>query len=186
MSDENIGGFFNYHDMEDDDDDEKAESWKPIKTHGNALYRKSIDILNLARTICDMLPEDEDEIISTKSLIMQNAYLIPAKIKGAMGMEYYLLMIENAVIIKVNACQLREQLWACNHLHGIERKYTDVLRNEIEEFRKIFISWVTSFDKENDLPDEWHLFNDPSTFPEDDEPFDAKDFFENFNPDDEE
>jgi hypothetical protein len=168
MGDDNIGRFFNYHDM-GDDGDEKSENWKPVKQYSKALYRKSIDILNLARTIGDMLPEDEDAD-STRHLILQNAYLVPAKIKGAMVMEYYSLMMENAVIIKVNICQLREQLWACKEFHGLEQQYIDVLRNEIDDFRKIFINWITSFDKKNDLPDEWHLFNDPSAFP-DDEPF---------------
>ena len=182
MSDENIGRFINNH---DEDDDGKSESWKPIAKYGKELYRKSIDILNLAQTMCDMLPEDDDHADSTKHLIMQNAYLIPAKIKGAVAMEYYSLMIENAVIVKVNAVELKTALWACNTLHGIEQKYVDVIRNEIEAFQKIFINWISSFDKANDLPDEWHLFNDPSTFSDDDEPFDAKDFFENFNPDEE-
>jgi hypothetical protein len=165
MGDDNIGRFFNYHDM-GDDGDEKSENWKPVKQYGKALYRKSIDILNLARTIGDMLPEDEDAD-STRHLILQNAYLVPAKIKGAMVMEYYSLMMENAVIIKVNICQLREQLWACKEFHGLEQQYIDVLRNEIDDFRKIFINWITSFDKKNDFPDEWHLFNDPSAFPND-------------------
>jgi hypothetical protein len=165
MGDDNIGRFFNYHDM-GDDGDEKSENWKPVKQYGKALYRKSIDILNLARTIGDMLPEDEDAD-STRHLILENAYLVPAKIKGAMVMEYYSLMMENAVIIKVNICQLREQLWACKEFHGLEQQYIDVLRNEIDDFRKIFINWIASFDKKNDLPDEWHLFNDPSAFPDD-------------------
>ena len=167
MSDDNIGRFFDYHDREDDD--AKNEDWKPVRQYGKELYRKSIDILNLAKTICDMLPdEDDDDPTATKHLIMQNAYLVPAKIQGAMVMEYYSLMMENAVIIKVNICQLREQLWACKEFHGIEQQYIDVVRNEIEAFRKVFISWVTAFDRENDLPDEWHLFNDPATFSEDD------------------
>jgi len=151
MNDDNIGRFFSYHDMEDDD--AKAESWQPVRQHGKALYRKGIDILNLAQTIADMLPEEDDDPVSTKSLMMQNAYLVPAKIQGAMVMEYYSLMMENAVIIKVNICQLREQLWACKEFHGLEQQYIDVLRSEIEEFRKIFVSWVTCFDKENDFPD---------------------------------
>ena len=180
MSDENIGGFFSYEGMYEGDD-EKNESWKPVKQFGKEVYKKSIDILNLARTMCDMLPDD-DHAADTKSLMMQNAYLVPAKIAGAAAMECYSLMMENAVIIKVNICQLREQLWACKEFHNIEQQYIDVLRNEIETFRKIFVSWVTAFDKENDLPDEWHLFNDPASFPDDDEPFNAKDFFDNFDP----
>ena len=58
----------------------------------------------------------------------------------------------------------------------VEQTYIDVLRNEIEAFRKIFIDWVAAMDKETDLPDEWHLFNDPANFPEDDEPFNPDSF----------
>lgn len=181
MNDDNIGRFINYHD--DEDDDEKSENWKPVNQFGKALYRKGIDILNLSQTMCDMLPDDEDAE-STKHMIMQNAYLIPAKIKGAMAMEYYSLMMENAVIVKVNAMELRTALWACSTMHGIEQQYVDVLRNEIETFRELFINWVTAFDKTHDLPDEWHLFNDPASFPEDDEPFDPDDFFKDMDPDD--
>lgn len=173
MSDDNIGRFMSYH---DDDDDDDNESWKPVNQFGKALYRKSVDILNLAQTLCDMLPENDDHAAHTEHMIMQNACIIPAKIKGAMAMEYYSLMIENAVIVKVNAVELCTALWACSTMHGIDQKYVDVIREEIEVFRKIFINWVGAFDKTNDLPDEWHLFNDPASFPEDDEPFDPNNF----------
>ena len=165
MSDENIGGFFSYDGMYKGEDN---ESWKPVNQHAKALYKKGIDILNFTQTMCDMLPDD-DHATDTKSLMMQNAMLISAKIAGAKGMELYSLMMESAVIIKVNVTQLRDQLWACKTFHNIEQQYIDVLRNEIDEFRKIFISWVTSFDKENDVPDEWHLFNDPASFPDEEQ-----------------
>ena len=42
------------------------------------------------------------------------------------------------------------------------------------------------FSVKNDLPDDWHLFNDPASFPADDEPFDAGRFLENFDPEDDE
>ena len=182
MSD-NLGGF---HDPDDfDRDHEKGEdAWKPEKIHGNELFRKAIEILNLTETICSMLPEGERECEFTKGLMMENATIVPGKIKGAMSMDTYSLKMENAVIIKVNIMQLKVQLWSCEAIHGMERKYLDVLRDEIEAFRQLFIKWVTSFDKSNDLPDEWHLFNDPSTFPADDEPPDPKSFFEDFDPDD--
>jgi hypothetical protein len=112
-----------------------------------------------------MLPEDNREAEFTSQVMMENATIVPGKIKGALGMDVYSLKMENAVIIKVNIMQLKVQLWSCEAIHELERKYLDVLRDEIEAFRQIFIKWVTSFDKSNDLPDEWHLFNDPATFP---------------------
>jgi hypothetical protein len=183
MRKDNLGNFHDPDDF-DRDDEEDGDAWKPEKVYGNELFRKSIDILNLTETICSMLPEDEGESEFTHRLMMENATIVPAKIKGAMVMDVYSLKMENAVIIKVNVMQLKVQLWSCEAIHEMERKYLDVLRDEIEAFRQIFIKWVTSFDKENDLPDEWHLFNDPATFPPD-EPFDPKTFFEDFDPDDE-
>ena len=116
---------------------------------------------------------------------MGNKNTVTTKIKGAMAADdVYSLVMGNAVIIKVNICQLKDQLWACEAIHNVEERYLDVLKNEIKTFKKIFIQWVGSFDKERGVPDEWHLFNDPANFPDDYKPFDARDFSDNSNPDD--
>ena len=180
MSTDNPGNFFDHQSY---DDDENADAWKPVKIHGNALFKKSIDILNITRTIGDLLADAEGGE-DTARLMMDNAMIVPAKIKGAMSMDdVYSLVMERAVIIKVNITELKTQLWACEEIHGIEKKYIAVLKDEIEIFKQLFILWVTSFDKEKDLPDDWHLFNDPASFPADDEPFDADDFLKDFDPD---
>ncbi len=164
MSIDNPGNFFNAGDFDGDEEDRL----KPVNLYGQELFEKSIDILNITRTIGDLLPDDDD-LPSTKNLMMENAMKVPAKIKGALAIDVYSLMMENAVIIKVNIMELKAQLWACEELHGIEEQYLDVLKNEISAFKEIFIRWISSFDKTNDLPDDWHLFNDPSTFTQDDE-----------------
>ena len=66
-----------------------------------------------------------------------------------------------------------------------DKEYITLLRNEIEEFRLLFIEWVAGFDKSNYIIDRWGLFNPPGVTaydkdPDDDIPFDAKDFFEEF------
>lgn len=163
MSIDNPGRFFDAEDFDSDDEDKL----KPVNIYGQELYKKAVDILNITTTITDLLPEEPDERISTAALMLENAYKIPAKIRGAMGVEIYSLMMENAVIIKVNIMELKTQLWACEEMHGIEKKYTGVLKNEMAVFKELFIQWIKAFDKTNDLPDDWHLFNDPSTFPDD-------------------
>ena len=116
---------------------------------------------------------------------MHNALMVPSLIKGAMAVDdTYSHVMENAVIIKVNIMELRDQLWACENLEEIEVKYLDVLEKEIDTFKGIFIQWVSCFDKSSDLPDEWHLFNNPGDFPEDDEPFDGEDFLNDADTDD--
>jgi hypothetical protein len=170
----NLGNFLDaddFHDREDDDN----ESWKPIKVHAKELFRKAVDIHNITQTICDLLPEEDNGF--TEGLMLQNASVIMAKIKGATAVDdVYSIVMESAVIIKVNICELKAQLWACKEIHGVEEKYTEVLKKEIEAFKEIFIKWVSCFDKTKDLPDDWHLFNNPADFPEDDEPFDPDDF----------
>ena len=167
MNEDNFGSFFESYDNNDDDPNSAKT---PIKNYGNALYKKSIEILNLAVSICDLFPDGDTQSETTKKLMMENALLIPAKIKGGMAVDQtYSLVMENAVIIKVNICELKAQLWACEVLHEIDKMYTNVLHEEINAFRQIFIKWVNCFDKMSDLPDEWHLFNDPSAFKEDDE-----------------
>ena len=167
MSDtDNPGGFMSKHDWDDED---KEDFWKPIKVAGRDLYNKSIDILNLSSTICDLLDDAEDGKL-TQQLIMENAYRIPAKIRGGMAVdEVYSLVMENAVIIKVNISELKAQLWACEEINGIEKKYVDVLKEEIAIFKTLFITWVKCFDKSNDHPDDWWLFNNPESFTDDDE-----------------
>ncbi|MBC7935539.1 MAG: hypothetical protein H7Y86_09340 [Rhizobacter sp.] len=161
-STDNPGGFV---DREDWDDDGDEDFWKPIKVAGRELYNKSIDILNLSSGICDLLDDAEDGKL-TQQLMMENAIRIPAKIRGAMAVDdIYSLVMENAVIIKVNVSELKAQLWACEQLNGIEKKYVDVLKEEIEIFKSLFINWVKCFDRGNDLPDDWWLFNNPDTLP---------------------
>ena len=148
------------------------------------MFKKAIDILNLSQTICDVLPERKHAEV-TPSLMMGNTNTVTTKIKGTMAAhDVYSLVMENAVIIKVNMGQLKDWLWACEAIHNVEERYVDVLKNEIKTFKKIFIQWVGSFNKKRDLPYEWHLFNGPANFPDDYKPFDARDFSDNSNPDD--
>ncbi|RZL13113.1 MAG: hypothetical protein EOO89_18200 [Pedobacter sp.] len=162
---DNPGGFVMKEDWEDDGDE---NFWKPVRVAGRELYNKSIDILNLSSSICDLLDDAEDGAL-TQQLVMENAIRIPAKIKGGMAVDdIYSLVMENAVIIKVNIGELKAQLWACEQLNGIEKKYVDLLKDEIEIFKSLFITWVRAFDRSSDLPDDWWLFNNPDEFDKED------------------
>jgi len=161
MSTDNPGNFFLPHDFEGE---EGNDQWNPIRVHGKVLYQKSIDIINITQTITDLIPDEDTEDV-TKSLMNQNVMIVAAKIVGSITSEpLYASLMEAAVIIKVNICELKAQLWVCEEIHNIDTVYTNVLREEIENFRRLFIEWVQTFDKKNDYPDPWHLFNDPNHF----------------------
>ena len=120
MSLDNPGDFFDYQSF---DEDENADAGKLVKIHGNALFKKSIDILNITWTICDLLA-NADGGEDTARLMIENAMIVPAKIRGAMSMDnVYCLVMERAVIIKVNISELKTQLWACEEMHGDRRAH---------------------------------------------------------------
>jgi hypothetical protein len=124
--------------------------------------------------------------------MMEDAMMIAAKISGAEAVDLYDIKMENAAIIRKCARELYVRAGSLRFEEDIkDKEYIELLRNEIEEFRLLFIDWVASFDQWNYIIDRWELFNPPGVSahdkdPDDDIPFNPKDFFEDMNFDDEE
>lgn len=97
-----------------------------------------------------------------KSIMMEDVMIISAKLRGAEAGDLYSLRMENAVIIKVHAVSLLTTTSGLRMMGLSNNKYLQLLRDEIEEFRKLFVEWINSFDKTNDIPDGWGLFFDPN------------------------
>ena len=56
-------------------------------------------------------------------------------------------------------------------MFGFEHtEYFQIVRNLIEEYRLLFIDWVSKFDKWNYIIDRWGLFNPPGKTPFDKDP----------------
>ncbi|GAA3768541.1 hypothetical protein [Flavobacterium ginsengiterrae] len=114
----------------------------------------------------------------------ENAMLIPVKIAGAEGGDFYDLRMENAAIIRKAARELYVQAGSLRFEEGIRDKdYIELLRNTIEEFRLLFVDWVAGFDQWNYIKDSWGLFNPPGVHahdkdPDEDIPFNIDEFFE--------
>jgi len=89
-----------------------------------------------------------------------NAYMLGPKIAGAEAADLYTLRMENAVLIKIHARELLTQTSFCKAEKLSKPEYLKLLRDEIENFRILFVEWVKSFDKENDIKDDWGLFYD--------------------------
>ncbi len=115
--------------------------------------------------------------------MMENAFLIPTKIAGALSARWYDLKMENAALIRKAARELYVQAGSLRFEDCIKDKdYINLLRNTIDEFRLLFIDWVASFDVWDYIKDSWGLFNPPGVNahdkdPDDDLPFNADDFY---------
>ncbi len=147
------------------------------------LYRKSLEILDIVDAICALVPEEDEMLSHIKSNIQIDAYTIPPKIAGAEAAELYDLRMENAAIIRKAA---RELITQTNGLraYGFDApEYFQLLRDEMEDFRLLFVDWVAGFDPWHYIIDRWGLFNPPGVSahdkdPDDDIPFDPSDWLE--------
>ncbi|SDW87215.1 hypothetical protein [Aequorivita viscosa] len=159
------------------------------------IYKKAMLIWDLAYHIAELASKtnnnsnsefEKDLLKEYAGYIVEDASKIAPKIAGAWGSQLYDLKMENAAIIRKAARELSVHMTALK-MHGFkEIDYCDLLRNEIEEFRILFAEWVKTFDPWDYLIDRWGLFNPPGVNyddhdPDDDIPFDASDFFRDFD-----
>lgn len=146
------------------------------------IYKKALEIVELSVKISEFMSDEiKEKKLSGSELglakfhaeeMVNNAYIIPPKIAGAVESELYDIKMENAAIIRKAA---RELYVGCNgflflELNGLE--YLDILRDEIELFRIEFAEWVKTFDPWDYIIDRWGLFNPPGVEYDDHDPDD--------------
>lgn len=136
----------------------------------NALYQKAVEILELVDHILAAAPEEGDhaDMLGTQIGHMHgDALMIPAKIAGAEGGDLYDIRMENAAIIRKCARELIVGLRGLEMYGYDEQMYFNLLRAEMETFRKLFVEWVAGFDQRRYIVDHWGLFNPPGVGPDD-------------------
>lgn len=158
----------------------------------SSLMQKAMELVQLTIALEKLILDDNEYLQTTSRFMLENAFLIPAKIAGAEGVDLYDLKMENAAIIRKAARELSVQAGSFRFEKNINANdYILLVRNAIDDFRLLFIEWVKTFDINNYIPDAWGLFNPPGVFPEDfykDDnglPYDSKekleDYDKNFN-----
>ena len=130
------------------------------------ILAKVEEIFDLVKTITDLIPEEDELLQSYKSQLLEDAMIIPVKISGAEAVKLYDIKMENAAIIRKAARDLMVAY------HGLEMfgfkdvKYYLMVREKIEEFRLLFVDWVTNFNPKHFITDNWGLFNPPGISPD--------------------
>jgi hypothetical protein len=163
--------------MFDDDEEER------INPGELPLFKKGQEIFYVVDQICQLIPEDNEHLMQVKSIMHEDAMLLTVKIAGAEGGQLYDIKMEAAAIIRKAAMELMIQNHALE-MFGFEHvEYFQMVRDLIEEYRLLFIDWVSKFDKWNYIIDRWGLFNPPGVSPfdhdsEDDIPFNGFDDLE--------
>ncbi|MFN0274717.1 MAG: hypothetical protein ACKVPJ_03140 [Chitinophagales bacterium] len=162
---------------DDDADDEPGdmnedELREEMRLQDERIYnlpvmKKAQEIVQLVDSLCDAIQLDDTDITEDKEKlffrhmleqIRGDSYILPSKIAGAEGSDLYSLRMENAVIIKKAACEIRSATYSLEMREEADAKYLEVIRNEIDSFKQVFLQWIQSFDKKNDLDDGWGLW----------------------------
>lgn len=125
------------------------------------IYKKSEEIYQTVKTICELIPEENEYLQSVKEHLMENTMVIQAKLAGAFAMDLWDLKMENAAIIRKCARELMVSYHSLKMFGFEEANYYLMVRQQIEEFRLLFREWVATFDPKKFIVDEWGLFNPP-------------------------
>ncbi len=153
--------------MWDDSEDEEAE-WdddgeydprkEQEKIYKHPLMVKAKEIIGLTRALVGSLDEARRELYG--GLMMEDAMVMSAKFAGAESIPDFVLKMEKAVIMKVHAKSLNSMTYqlALEETHAEE--HLELLRQAIEEYRKLFIEWIKAFDPAEKYDDGWGIFTD--------------------------
>lgn len=125
------------------------------------IFKKAEEIYQILKVITDLFPEDNSYLQHLKSNLLEDIMIIQAKISGAEAVKLYDIKMENAAIIRKAA---RDIMVSGNTLEMFDfedAKYYQLIKDQIEDFRIIFIDWVEGFNPKHFIVDDWGLFNPP-------------------------
>ncbi|WP_353145283.1 hypothetical protein [Chryseobacterium sp.] len=142
------------------------------------IYKKAEEIYETLQIITALFPEDNDYLQHLKYHLLEDIMVIQAKISGAEAVKLYDIKMENAAIIRKAA---RDIMISGNHLELLgfsDAAYYKIIRNQIEDFRILFIDWIATFNPKHYIVDNWGLFNPPGISPDHIQQDDELDFLD--------
>jgi len=148
---------------ENEDDDDSDSDYDPgeqmRKLNALPIYQKAMEILEVTERIVDLLDKEEPMEEMHRQLMMEDIMIVGPKIAGAEAMDDYILKMENAVIIKIHLRSLLTHTASLKMEGSVDVQYLQLLRNEIEAFRILFLAWISKFEIDTSKePDGWGLF----------------------------
>lgn len=90
-------------------------------------------------------------------MILGDAYEAGAKIRSSEAGNMYMLRMENACIIRKNAQFVKSSILNLMMEGEVDEEQGEIIRNEIDAFRQIFIILINTFEKD-EYTDDWGLY----------------------------
>lgn len=151
-----------------DDFDEEEEDWEDDeefnphreqdRIYKHPLMKKAKDILGLTRALVGSLDEPRKELYGHSML--NDAKQLQIKFSSAESGTQYSLKMESAVLIKVHAKSLFTITYELEVQETHAREHLALLRQAIEDFRKLFLKWIEEMDRDQNFDDGWGIFID--------------------------
>ena len=138
------------------EDEGEAWKWREELELAEATYNQWREVFGLVLAFAETLPE-ENEILGTRRMIYQNAYIVAPKILSACDDTLYQIKMENAALIRFNCRQLWEQIALATLTGEADLEYKKPIEDALDEFKILFRNWVATFRQDN-YEDEWGLF----------------------------
>lgn len=145
---------------EEEFDAEAAKNYRDEKKRmrNHPLFIQAQEIIEVVNSLVESI-KDEGLKEMYGSTMTESAYIILAKLSGAITSESYSMAMQNAAIIREHGEYLRV---ATSGLHMLDESHTEyiiVLRDEMEKFRNLFRSWIIELKQlDDEMEDEWGLF----------------------------
>lgn len=131
------------------------------------IMKKAMDLLEIIHVYCHAMEADDTDftedpdkmmIRHTMQLMQENAAMIPGKIAGTEGMEIFSHKMENAVLIKRAATDIRGLTSSLAIHDSASEPYLELIRRQVDDFQPVFVEWVKGFDRSHDISDGWGIF----------------------------
>jgi hypothetical protein len=136
---------------------QRKEKYKAI--HNHPLYILALEIMETVNALNESIVDDRDRQMYEMTLTESSLMLAP-KIAGAMGSDSRILSLQNASIIRYHAEFLLTSTSGLKSLDSVDKKYVQLLREDMIQFRTLFKEWVKEIKKmkKDDYEDEWGLY----------------------------
>ena len=124
---------------------------------------QSLPIVQKAGLISDLIISFSEHLGQTevdfeyKKILLNAGFEICNKLVIAETSSYFNDKLENALLVKIAIKKILHQLSGMQVLGISDVEYSQLIENEIEEFRSLYNNWVSTFDKSITLSDGWDL-----------------------------
>ena len=124
---------------------------------------QSLPIVQKAGLISDLIISFSEHLGETdvefeyKKILLNSGFEICNKLVIAETSSYFNDKLENALLVKIAIKKILHQLAGMQELGISDVEYSQLIENEIEEFRSLYNNWVSTFDKSITLSDGWDL-----------------------------